>query len=61
MGGALAFCAAQHAGVDCAAPFYGIPAPTACDVTKIAVPVQAHFGKLDAMAGFSDPEVSLLC
>lgn len=32
MGGALTFAAAQHAGVDCAAPFYGIPDPAICQV-----------------------------
>lgn len=44
MGGALAFAAAQHAGVDCAAPFYGIPDPAICTPAEIRVPVQAHFG-----------------
>lgn len=33
MGGALSFAAAQHAGVDAAAPFYGIPDPAICDVS----------------------------
>lgn len=33
MGGALTFAAAQHAGVDCAAPFYGTPDPAICDVS----------------------------
>ncbi|KAI8464411.1 MAG: dienelactone hydrolase family-domain-containing protein [Monoraphidium minutum] len=55
MGGALTFAAAQHAGVDCAAPFYGIPDPAICQPDAIKVPVQAHFGKLDALQGFSDP------
>eukprot|EP00882_Tetradesmus_deserticola_P011083 GHRQ01011718.1.p1 GENE.GHRQ01011718.1~~GHRQ01011718.1.p1 ORF type:complete len:281 (+),score=86.17 GHRQ01011718.1:216-1058(+) len=55
MGGALTFAAAQHAGVDCAAPFYGIPDPAICDPAAIKVPVQAHFGELDTMKGFSDP------
>lgn len=55
MGGALTFAAAQHAGVDCAAPFYGIPDPAICSPEEIKVPVQAHFGKLDALQGFSDP------
>jgi hypothetical protein len=32
MGGALTFAAAQHAGVDAAAPFYGIPDPAICQV-----------------------------
>ncbi|KAF8070964.1 RAD4 [Scenedesmus sp. PABB004] len=56
MGGALAFAAAQHAAVECAAPFYGIPDPAICDPTAIKVPVQAHFGELDTLKGFSDPE-----
>lgn len=34
MGGALTFAAAQHAGVNAAAPFYGIPDPAICDVSK---------------------------
>lgn len=54
MGGALSFCAAQHAGVDCAAPFYGIPPPTVCQPDKITIPLQAHFGKLDTLVGFAD-------
>jgi len=56
MGGALTFCAAQHSGVDAAAPFYGTPDPAICDPTAIKVPVQAHFGELDTMKGFSDTE-----
>ena len=32
MGGALSFAAAQHANVDCAAPFYGVPSPDYCAV-----------------------------
>lgn len=55
MGGALAFCAAQHCGVAAAAPFYGTPHPAVCEVEKITVPVEAHFGKLDGHSGFSDP------
>eukprot|EP01026_Neomeris_dumetosa_P022097 TRINITY_DN19144_c0_g1_i1.p2 TRINITY_DN19144_c0_g1~~TRINITY_DN19144_c0_g1_i1.p2 ORF type:complete len:271 (+),score=60.51 TRINITY_DN19144_c0_g1_i1:119-814(+) len=56
MGGALTFAAAQHAGVEAAAPFYGIPNPAICAPEQIKVPVQAHFGLLDQMKGFSDPE-----
>ena len=59
MGGALAFCAAEHAGVDCAVAFYGTPPPSACEPTSIKVPIQTHFGKLDTMVGFSDPKVIL--
>ncbi len=33
MGGALTFCAAQHAGIDAAAPFYGTPNPAICQVS----------------------------
>ena len=40
MGGALSFCAAQHAGVDCAVPFYGIPSREVCQPEVIKVPVQ---------------------
>lgn len=34
MGGALAFCAAQHCGVAAAAPFYGTPHPAVCEVRR---------------------------
>lgn len=54
MGGALAFCAAQHSGLDCAAPFYGTPNQSICDPGEIKIPLQAHFGKLDSLKGFSD-------
>lgn len=58
MGGALTFCAAQHAGVDCAVPFYGTPSRDVCQPKDIRIPVQAHFGMLDALTGFSDPETA---
>lgn len=32
MGGALTLCAAQHAGIDAANPFYGLPGPEICQV-----------------------------
>ena len=54
MGGALTLIAAEKANVDCAAPFYGTPGADACDVSAITIPVQAHFGKKDNLAGFSD-------
>lgn len=57
MGGALSFCAAQHANVECAIVFYGIPSRTNCQPESIKVPIEAHFGKLDQITGFSDPEV----
>ncbi|PRW56138.1 carboxymethylenebutenolidase-like protein [Chlorella sorokiniana] len=56
MGGALTLCAAQHAGVDAANPFYGLPGPEICQPENIKVPVYLHHGALDAMKGFSDPE-----
>ncbi|KAK3265780.1 hypothetical protein CYMTET_25563, partial [Cymbomonas tetramitiformis] len=59
MGGALTFgAAAKGADVACIAPFYGIPDPKYFDTTAIKIPVQAHFGQLDALAGFSDPETA---
>lgn len=56
MGGALAMAAAQHAGVDAAAAFYGLPPPTLAQPEAVKVPVQLHFGQLDEYKGFSDPE-----
>ncbi|KAG2443094.1 hypothetical protein HYH02_009508 [Chlamydomonas schloesseri] len=58
MGGALTFCAAQHTGVAAAAPFYGTPNPAICQVEKITVPLEAHFGALDKTQGFSDPDTA---
>ena len=56
MGGALCLIGAQHSDdIACAAPFYGTPDPSICQTEKISKPVQAHFGELDTMAGFSDP------
>uniref|UniRef100_A0A1D1XSX4 Protein usf n=1 Tax=Anthurium amnicola TaxID=1678845 RepID=A0A1D1XSX4_9ARAE len=61
MGGAVSLALASHlvpkkplsAVVTC----YGIPSPTICDISVIAVttPVQGHFGNEDNMTGFSDP------
>jgi carboxymethylenebutenolidase len=51
MGGSFSFAAAATVpGLSCAVPFYGIPDPTKIDLTKIAVPVQAHFSKTDQWA-----------
>lgn len=58
MGGALTLLAAQHAGVDAAAAFYGIPGADFCQPENIKVPIQLHFGQLDDMKGFSDPETA---
>mmetsp|Transcript_11529 Transcript_11529/g.35712 ORF Transcript_11529/g.35712 Transcript_11529/m.35712 type:complete len:162 (+) Transcript_11529:788-1273(+) len=57
MGGALSLASAVKAEGDiaCAAPFYGVPDKAYFDCSTIKIPVQAHFGKLDALAGFSDP------
>lgn len=55
MGGALTIAsAALVPGVDAAVAFYGTPSPSLADVSKVKVPVQAHFGELDKLAGFSD-------
>lgn len=48
MGGALAMAAAALvAEIDAAAPFYGIPSDTLCDVASIKVPLQCHFAEKD--------------
>lgn len=57
MGGALSFTvAAIVPEISAAAPFYGIPRPQRCDLRSIQIPVQAHFGELDDVKGFSSPE-----
>lgn len=48
MGGGLALCASQFAEVDAGASFYGLPNYARCQVDRIKVPVQLHFGDLDA-------------
>ncbi|KAJ8321855.1 hypothetical protein KUTeg_000326 [Tegillarca granosa] len=56
MGGALSLAAASMISeIDAAAPFYGIPGPD-FDLSKIRVPLQCHFGKLDTIEGFSSPK-----
>lgn len=57
MGGALTLATAVRApaNIAAAAPFYGVPPAGLADCAQVGVPVQAHFGKDDAMAGFSDP------
>lgn len=55
MGGALTLAGAVLVpGIDAAVSFYGTPSPELADVSKVKVPVQAHFGELDNVAGFSD-------
>ncbi|XP_057515954.1 uncharacterized protein LOC130797370 [Amaranthus tricolor] len=55
MGGALTIASAVLVpGVDAAVGFYGTPPPQLADASKAKVPVQAHFGESDSIAGFSD-------
>jgi len=58
MGGALSLASAvKNSGeITCVAPFYGIPDKTYFDCSTIKIPVQGHFGKQDALEGFSDPK-----
>jgi carboxymethylenebutenolidase len=56
MGGALSLASAALVDeISCASAFYGIPDPSLADMATIAKPVEAHFGDLDDLAGFSDP------
>lgn len=55
MGGALSIASAVLVpGVDAVVGFYGTPSPQLADPAQAKVPVQAHFGELDNIAGFSD-------
>eukprot|EP00871_Galdieria_phlegrea_P004150 jgi/Galph1/4736/GphlegSOOS_G3391.1 len=57
LGGALALTSgAVVNGVDCCVCFYGIPPRQLCDVRKISVPIQLHFGEKDQAKGFTDLE-----
>jgi carboxymethylenebutenolidase len=51
-GGVLSFVAAQHAGINAAAPFYGFPqkpeSKAVCQVEKIKVPLLMQFGENDS-------------
>merc|ERR1712130_189559 len=59
MGGALAIAGATHVeSISCGAPFYGVGPKELADPATCNVPMQAHFGNEDKMAGFSDPEVA---
>ena len=62
MGGALALIVASKAEaaalVACAASFYGVPGADACDFSRVACPLQAHFGEEDTLEGFSDPSAA---
>ena len=60
MGGALTIAAiAQGDEFSAAAPFYGVPDLSKLDLTRIKVPVLAHFGETDDAKGFSDKETAL--
>lgn len=57
MGGALSIAAAALVPqISASAPFYGIPGEALCDVGKIKIPLQCHFGELDDKVGFSSPK-----
>ena len=58
MGGALSLASAAliPEEISAAAPFYGIPSADLCDVGKIKIPLQGHFGSKDTRAGFSSPK-----
>jgi dienelactone hydrolase len=62
MGGALTLIVASKAEaaalVACAVSFYGVPGADACDLSRVACPLQAHFGEEDALEGFSDPSAA---
>lgn len=61
MGGALSAVAAiKVPEISAAVVFYGTPNPQLADATTCQKPVQAHFGELDGMKGFSAPEVRFL-
>lgn len=56
MGGALSFAAAARCPeISAAAPFYGICKPEIANLTKVTIPVQAHFGEKDEVVGLSSP------
>eukprot|EP00250_Pteridium_aquilinum_P000179 c10202_g1_i1 orf=172-966(+) len=60
MGGALSLASGVLVpGLDAAVAFYGTPSPELADVSKVKIPVQAHFGELDNIAGFSDKKAAL--
>ena len=59
MGGALSLAAIQHSeDVCCGVVCYGLPPAAICDPSKVAKPVQGHFGDKDEMKGFSDVETA---
>ncbi|KAK9151639.1 hypothetical protein Syun_009948 [Stephania yunnanensis] len=55
MGGALSIASAVLIPeIDTAVAFYGVPPSQLADPSQAKVPVQAHFGELDNLVGFSD-------
>lgn len=58
MGGALTIASVCFWGklFSAAAAFYGIPDMSVWDSKKITCPVALHFGELDQLKGFSDPD-----
>ena len=57
MGGALTVVSATNIEeIDASAPFYGVPDVSKQNFKNVKGPVQAYFGELDAMKGFSSPE-----
>lgn len=55
MGGALSIASAVLVPeVDAVVAFYGVPSPELADPGLVKAPLQAHFGELDNIVGFSD-------
>ncbi|OVA09772.1 Dienelactone hydrolase [Macleaya cordata] len=55
MGGALSIASGVLVPeVDAVVAFYGVPPPVLADPAQTKAPVQAHFGELDNIVGFSD-------
>uniref|UniRef100_A0A1D1XG33 Protein usf n=1 Tax=Anthurium amnicola TaxID=1678845 RepID=A0A1D1XG33_9ARAE len=55
MGGALSIASAVLVPeVDAAVAFYGVPSSELADPSLAKAPIQAHFGELDNIVGFSD-------
>lgn len=58
MGGALSIASSVLVPeIDAIVAFYGVPPPSLADPAHAKAPVQAHFGELDNIDGFSDPKV----
>ncbi|KAK9284592.1 hypothetical protein L1049_023768 [Liquidambar formosana] len=58
MGGALSIASSVLVPeVDAVVAFYGVPSSELADPAQVKAPVQAHFGELDSIVGFSDVTV----